>query len=121
MSEDEFLEGPPAPVAGVTSFGEVDKIELHRLHETREIVSDEDVLSFDARAALEQVGSSVGFVLALVLLFALLPRAAMMRSRFSAPSLPSEAREARDLERRAYPPEEGGLVEPVEARGGARG
>src|SRR4051812_43262535 len=116
MSEGEFLDGSQAPVAGVTAFGELDEIEVHRLHETREIVNDEDVLSFDARAALEQVGTSVGFVLALVLLFALLPRAAMMRSRFSAPlsmvpSLPGEAREARDLERRAYQREEGGLVE----------
>jgi hypothetical protein len=40
-----------------------------------EIVVDEDVLSYAARAALEQVGSATGFILAFALLFALMPRA----------------------------------------------
>lgn len=72
-------------------------------HTAREIVADEDVLSYSTRAALEQVGSATGFVLALALVCALLPRAAkvLAAGAAAAPATKSEDREDRAIERRA--------------------
>lgn len=62
-----------------------------------ELRADEDVLSDGARAALEDVGTAVGLICALVLLMAHFARAGRL---FPASGM-SESREARELERRA--------------------
>jgi hypothetical protein len=79
-------------------------IETRLVHE---IVVDEDVLSYSSRAALEQVGSATGFVLALALVCALLPRAAKVLAAGAAaapappPALRGEASDDRAMKRRA--------------------
>ena len=48
------------------------EVEVHRTHE---LVADEDVLSLDLRHALDQVGTAIGLVAAVALVFAHLKRA----------------------------------------------
>ena len=72
-------------------------------YQAREIVVDEDVLSLGARAAIEQVGSATGFVLAIALMCALLPRAGRFLSAHGAAGSVGrgEDRDVREVERRA--------------------
>ena len=65
-----------------------ESIEGRRSHE---LVRDEDVLSVGLQHALEQVGSAVGVVAALALLFSQLPRAGRLLAAMGAKAIPPNA------------------------------
>lgn len=54
---------------------EVDPASIEGPRRSSELVRDEDVLSLELQHALEQVGSAVGILVAIALVFSQLPRA----------------------------------------------
>ena len=69
------MSDPTVGALGARGLVHVESLEAPDTTQSREIVRDEDVLSAELRQALESVGSSVGVIAALALVFSQLPRA----------------------------------------------